>query len=53
MKYKKLSRSTEDDTVIMGGHTQFTVEQLETEVKMNSDLGKKIKQVDKDLEERY
>jgi len=53
MKFKKLTRDDEDKTVIMAGHTQFTVEQLENEIKANSEVGKKLKSVEKILEENY
>lgn len=52
-KFEKLSRSTKEDTKIMAGHQSFTVEQLENEIKMDSDIGKKLKTVEKELEERF
>lgn len=54
MKYKKLSRSTEDDTEIMGGHTKLTVQQLEKEMKSgDSEIGRKLREMEKILEENY
>lgn len=53
MKFKKLTRDEESQTKIMAGHTQFTVEQLENEINANSEIGKKLKSVEKILEENY
>lgn len=49
-EYKKLSRDDPDKTVIMGGHTRFTVKQLEDEIKVDSEIGKKLKSIEKELE---
>jgi putative AlgH/UPF0301 family transcriptional regulator len=53
MKFKKLTIDDQDKTTIMAGHTQFTVEQLENEINANSEIGKKLKSVEKILEENY
>lgn len=53
MKFKKLTRDEEDKTMIMAGHTQFTVEQLENEIKANSEIGRKLKTVEHILERDY
>lgn len=52
-KFEKLSRDKSESTVIMAGHTPFTVEQLENEINANSDIGKKLKDIEKKLEEKY
>lgn len=49
-RFEKLSRSTEEDTKIMAGHVQFTIKQLEDEIKVDSEIGKKLKSVEKELE---
>ncbi len=54
VKYEKLSRDKSESTVIMAGRTQFTIEQLEKESSNSkSDFGKKLKEVEKEVEERY
>jgi hypothetical protein len=50
-KYEKLSRDDENKTIIEAGHASFTIEQLEHEMKMESDVGKKLKSIEKELEE--
>lgn len=49
-KFDKLSRDDPDKTIIMAGHTQFTVKELEDEINWNSEIGKKLKAVEKELE---
>jgi hypothetical protein len=49
-KFEKLSRDDEKKTKIMAGHTQFTIEQLEEEIKADSEVGRKLKSVEKELE---
>ncbi len=49
-KFEKLSRSTEEDTKIMAGHVQFTIKQLEDEIRVDSEIGRKLKSVEKELE---
>jgi hypothetical protein len=53
MEFKKLTRDDKDKTVIMAGHTQFTVQQLENEIKAGSEIGNKLKSIEKILEENY
>lgn len=53
MTFKKLSRDKEEDTRIMAGQDSFTIEQLENEERMNSDIGIKMKRIEKILQERY
>lgn len=51
MKFEKLSRDEENNTKIYAGHTQFTVKQLEDEIKADSDIGRKLKSVEKILDQ--
>lgn len=53
MTFKKLSRDKEEDTRIMAGQDSFTIEQLENEQKLGSDIGIKMKRIEKILQERY
>jgi len=49
-KFEKLSLDEPDKTVIMAGYSQFTINQLENEIDSNSEIGKKLKSVEKLLE---
>ena len=49
-KFEKLSRDKEENTVIMAGHTKMTVAQLEDEISANSEIGKKLKSIEDELE---
>ncbi len=49
-KFEKLSRDKEEKTVIMAGHTKMTIEQMEEEIKADSEIGKKLKSIEKELE---
>jgi putative AlgH/UPF0301 family transcriptional regulator len=49
-KFEKLSRDDEKKTRIMAGHTEFTIQQLEDEINANSEVGRKLKSVEKELE---
>lgn len=49
-KFEKLSRDREDDTLICAGHVQFTISQLEDEIRADSEIGKKLRSVEKELE---
>lgn len=51
MKYEKLSRDKVEDTKIMAGHAQFTIKQLENEIKSDSPIGRKLKSIEKELEQ--
>lgn len=51
IKFKKLSLDAPEKTVIMAGYASFTVEQLENEIDANSEIGKKLKSVEKILEQ--
>lgn len=48
-KFDKLSRDDEKKTKIFAGDSQFTIEELEKEIKLDSKLGKKLKQVERKL----
>lgn len=48
-KFVKLSRDDEDKTKIMAGHTVFTVRQLEDEINADSEIGRKLKSIEKEL----
>lgn len=49
-RFVKLSRDEEDKTKIMAGHTVFTVQQLEDEIKADSTIGHKLKSIEKELD---
>ena len=49
-KFEKLSRDEERKTMIMAGHAMFTIEQLEEEIKADSEVGRKLKSIEKELE---
>jgi len=49
-KFEKLSRDDEKKTKIMAGHTMFTIEELEEEIKADSEVGRKLKSIEKELE---
>ena len=49
-KFEKLSRDEEDKTKIMAGHTVFTVKQLEDEIKSDSEIGRKLKSIEQELD---
>lgn len=49
-KFEKLSRDKEESTVIMAGQTKMTISQLEDEIKADSEIGHKLKSVEKELD---
>lgn len=49
-KYEKLTRDNIENTKIMAGHSQLTIEQLETEISSDSEIGKKLKTIERELE---
>jgi len=50
-KFEKLSLDTQDNTKIMAGFTEFTIQQLEDEIdNPNSEIGKKLRSVEAELE---
>lgn len=48
--YQKLTRDSPDNTKIMAGHSMFTVEQLEEEINMDTEIGRKLKTIEKELD---
>jgi len=49
-KFEKLSLDNINSTKIMAGYATFTIEQLENEINSNSEIGKKLKSVEKLLD---
>ena len=49
-KFVKLSRDDEDKTIIMAGQHQFTIKQLEDEIRADSEIGRKLRQIEHELE---
>jgi hypothetical protein len=49
-KFEKLSRDKEENTIIMAGQTKMTVSQLEDEIKADSEIGRKLRQIEHELE---
>lgn len=49
-KFVKLSRDDEDKTIIMAGQHQFTIKQLEDEIKADSEIGRRLKSIEKELD---
>lgn len=49
-KFKQLTLDTLENTKIMAGYSSFTVKQLEDEIDSNSEIGRKLKSVEKELE---
>lgn len=49
-KFVKLSRDEKEKTKIMAGHTIFTVDELEYEIKADSEIGRKLKSIEKELD---
>jgi putative AlgH/UPF0301 family transcriptional regulator len=49
-QFEKLSRDEKENTVIMAGQTKFTIDQLEEEIKVDSEIGKKLKSIEHELE---
>jgi hypothetical protein len=39
-KFEKLSRDDEKKTMIMAGHAQFTIQELEDEIRADSEVGR-------------
>lgn len=53
IEYEKLSRDKPENTIIMAGHIQMTIPQMEGEIKADSEIGRKLKSVETELEEKY
>lgn len=49
-KFVKLSRDDKEKTKIMAGHTTFTIDELEDEIRNDSEIGRKLKSIEKELE---
>ena len=50
-KFEKLSLDKPEDTKIMAGYAEFTIQQLENEIdNPNSEIGKKLRSVEAELE---
>jgi len=49
-QFSKLSADDENKTVIMAGYAQFKISQLEDEMSVDSEIGRKLKSVEKELE---
>jgi hypothetical protein len=49
-KFEKLSRDKEENTIIMAGQVKMTVSQLEDEIKADSEIGRKLRQIEHELE---
>lgn len=50
VEYQKLTRDSPENTKICAGHSSFTVEQLEEEINMDSEIGRKLKSIEKELD---
>jgi len=50
VQFEKLSRDKEEKTKIMAGHTTLTISQMEEEIKADSEIGKKLKSIERELE---
>lgn len=50
MVFKKLTIDEESKTKICAGHSQYTPNQLENEIKADSEIGRKLKQIEAELE---
>lgn len=50
-RYEKLTRGNLEDTKIFGGHSVLTIQQLENEIDINSEIGKKLKSIEDKLKE--
>lgn len=48
--FEKLSRDREENTKICAGHSTFTISQLEEEINMDTEIGRKLKTIEKELD---
>ena len=48
--FEKLSRDDVSNTKIMAGQHTFTIEELEEEIKVDSEVGRKLKSIEKELD---
>lgn len=49
-KFEKLTRDDSGNTKICAGGNVFTAQQLEEEIDMDTEIGRKLKTIEKDLE---
>lgn len=49
-RYEKLSRGSLEETKIMAGGNVFSIQQLQEEIDMNTEIGKKLKTIEKELD---
>ena len=49
-KFEKLTRDDPDNTKICAGGHIFTAQQLEEEINMDTEIGRKLKTIEKELE---
>ncbi len=49
-KFEKLSLDTPENTKIMAGYAEFSIQQLEDEINSNSEIGRKLKSVEAELD---
>lgn len=49
-KFEKLSLDDPNNTQIMAGYASFSIKQLEDEIEANSEIGKKLKSVEAELD---
>ncbi len=50
-KFEKLSRDDANNTKIMAGQHIFTISELEQEIKVDSEIGKKLKSIEDQLKD--
>ncbi len=50
MPYEKLTRDNLENTKICAGATTLTIQQLEEEISADSEIGRKLKSIEKELE---
>lgn len=49
-KFEKMSRDDVDSTRIMAGQHSFTIGEFEQEIKVDSEVGRKLKSIEKELD---
>lgn len=49
--FEKLTRDNPENTKIMAGYSTFTVNQLEEEISSDTEIGRKLKSIEKQLED--
>lgn len=48
--FQRLTRDSPENTRILAGHSSFTVGQLEEEINMDTEIGRKLKTIEKELD---